>query len=289
MIQRLLTLSVGLATTVTLCGAAHAESEPCEAPSVAQILPTPGAIDVPTNARILVDLAGGEGCELPALEFRLTHSKGIVTLEERPFELLGTIAFQPTRPLAAETEYTFEVLGLDGVPGHGELYRFTTGSDALHPTTQTPRIRIVSARYDALACSTADHELTVEVAPTHDSAPVDMLRVAVDAGAAPTDSEDDYPLAIRPDPDGWSTSHTFISQALVADEVCVVVRQQDIAGQWSAPSRACAESEAVEGLFESTDEHGCTASPGKGGPAWFVLLALPALALTRRRRRGPRR
>ena len=277
-----------VSVTFALCGSALAESEPCEVPHVTSILPSPDANDVPTNARVLVEVTGDIGCFGDEPTFRLTTDGDPLAFEQRVWDAgygkTRVFALEPMTRLAANAEYTVEILGLDGTSGRGEFYRFGTGHDALHATTEKPRLRILSAQYDEDSGDSATYEVTVEVAPTSDSAPFDQLRVGLDLGGDASRDEADYPLTVVPDPDGWSSQSTFVQAGPTAEQICVLVRQQDIAGQWSEASRACAETVPVAGLdADESDTRGCLAAPGAGSHGWFALLLLPLLGLRRRR------
>ena len=185
-----------LSVTFALCGTALAESEPCEVPHVTSILPSPDATDVPVNARVLVEVTGDIGCFGDEPSFRLTTDGEPLAFEQRDWDAgygkTQVFALEPMTRLAVNAEYTVEILGLDGTAGRGEFYRFGTGRDALHATTEKPRLRILAAEYDASAGSSATYEVTVEVAPTSDSAPFDQLRVGLDLGgdASKLEAED---------------------------------------------------------------------------------------------------
>ncbi len=272
------------AAALALCATARAESEPCVQPSVGEVLPGPGSEDVPTNARVLVEVRGDLGCFSEEPSFRLTHAGTDLTFTLRSWEQAGgkVYALQPSGPLPEDAELTVEVLGLDGTAGRGELYRFRTGGDPLHPTTEAPRLRVLNARYDSAGGDSTIYEIELEVAPTSDTAPYDLIHLGLDLGGDASDDEADYAVTLRPDPDGWATQTTLVQAGPTTDKVCVVTRQQDIAGQWSEPTRACADTEGVDGLFGmEADDHGCSATPGTT-PGWATLLFLP-LAIRRRR------
>lgn len=278
---RLLVTTV--AASFALCGAALADSEPCVTPHVASVLPSPDASDVPTNARVLLEVRGQSCFDAPT--FRLTHGGDPLSFELREWPVQGedamVYAIEPLRRLDKNAEYTVEVLGLDGNRGRGEFYRFATGDGALGATREAPRIRILDANV-VRSGSSSEYAVTVEVAPTSDTAPFDQLRVTLDLGGDASKDEGDYPLAVVPDPEGWSSQHTFVQSGPTEDQLCVLVRQQDVAGQWSEATRACAPTEDFDVVDVEVDEHGCVAVPGAGGSAWAFLL-LPLLGIRRRR------
>lgn len=275
MIRRLCWLALAFPMVAT------AEETPCEGAAVVAVLPEAAADAVPLNARVLVEITGEASCH-EALELRLVEGGREVPTTRRAWDVPGgrTYALQPDEPLTEGVEHTVEILGTDGRAGHGELHRFRTGSTWAKPSAESPRVRLHAARYQETDSTDARYEIDLEVAPTHDVQPADRVLLTIERGDTAPDDEGAYAVAIRPDPEGWGTTVTLVQRAAVAGTVCVVARQQDVAGQWSEAGRDCIITEA--GSPSSRPRaRGCSA--GSGSPSAALLLLWPLLAIRRRR------
>ncbi len=249
----------------------------CPIPEVVQVLPEPGSKDVPINARVLVELAGEARCLPTEPELRLMRGGNEVRTTLRAWDTAGgrTFELRPESFLPGHVEHTVEAIALDGVAGHGEVFRFETGARPLAPDDAPPRLRIQEALYEsALAGEETRYSIRFEVAPTRDVHPFDLLHVAIESEEL-GDDEGGYAITMRPDAEGWSTETGFTADGRAAEKICVVARHQDVAGHWSELARACADAEPVEGLFEDGSKgDGCRAAPGAPGAAWLLLVLL---------------
>ncbi len=275
MIRRLFCLALALPVV------AHAQDTPCADAKVVTVLPEAGAIEVPTNARILVEITGEAACH-ETLDLRLVEAGKDISVTQRAWDVPGgrTYALEPTTPLREGAEHTIEVLGMSGRAGHGELHRFTTGSGWAEPSVASPRLRLHAARSEGTSEDEVRYEIELDVAPTHDVAPFDQVLLTIERGDTAPDDEGAYAVALRPDTEGWGTTLTLVERGAPATTVCVVARQQNIAGQWSAASRACIVADVMD---TDTSERGGGCSAAPASPATALLILLPLLALRRRR------
>lgn len=260
--------------------AATAQEAPCGGAAVLTVLPEAGAVEVPSNARILVEVSGEAACH-EGLDVRLVDAGDGVPVTRRAWDVPGgrVYALEPTTPLREGAEHTVEVLGLSGQPGHGELHRFTTGKGWAEASEASPRLRLHAARSEATDGGDVRYEIDLDVAPTHDVQPFDQMRLTIERGDVAPDDEGAYAVTIRPDTEGWGTTLTLVQRGAPATTVCVIARQQNVAGQWSAASRACIVADVMD-ADASEPGGGCSAAPTS--PPMALLILLPLVALRRR-------
>ncbi len=276
-----LTRLLAAAALLCLTTPALAEDETCAEPTLTQILPAPDAKDVPTNARVLLELTGAPACLPDALDVRLRVGAEPVPFTARSWETpTGRMyAVEPIRRLAGDAEHVVEVTGL-AADGRGTFARFGTNGAWLRPSREQPRLRVLDARREG-----GRYTFEVEVGPSSEVGAYDLIHLALESrvGGEVGETESDFAVAVRPDPDGWSTVVSFTTEGPGADTACVVARQQDVAGQWSPSARDCAP---VAAKAQDEGAGGCVAVPGATpvSPATLLPLLLPVFLSMRRRR-----
>ncbi len=265
------TTCVALATFGVGLAYAQEESTCATAPGALEFLPSPDAREVPLNARVLVQLPALD-CEGPTPQFRLLE-QGIPvehTLREwSDRNGVATYALEPARRLEADAEYSVEVAGLGVDSGAGVFMRFATGRSAVTTSHEAPRLRIDDVEYvDGV------YKVNADIGPSRDVAPFELLHIGMDLGGATPDDESAYLVTLRPDPEGWSESIDFEFPGVELDELCLVARQQDVAGQWSSTAHDCLPVRS-DTLSEGRDTGGCQAGVfGPPAAADLMLLAL---------------
>ncbi len=278
---------ITLIAALAFTGVAHADSEPCELPEVRSVIPAAGSTDIPIDSRVVVELSGDLSCGEPDL--RLYAQGATVDVDVLKWNQGDTtfVALQPANMLAADVDYTLEV-AQPAQPGMGSTFHFATGTAFTNPPDQAPKVRILSAAFDPdREASENLYRIEAEVAGEGIPGALALGHLAIEQGGAPT-NEGAFAATTRLDADGWTTTITFDAAAPVADKICVVLRQQDGAGNWSRPGRDCADTDAEHGLFGDERKErlldGCSTVPGRNS-APFALFALLPLGLLLRRRR----
>ena len=284
-------------------GGGEAAACSCEAPGM--LVPTPGAVGVPLDVRVVVAQSDGYLPAGSSFDLRRADDGSPVELEvapwtERVANIEGGWVATPAGPLGPETEYELHVLDGEGVSAH-VVGRFTTGTATSGPLPAFGGVSAVSVRrhrrsdgcYDSCW---ARQDGTDEVILEHGPLPAGIAYAVVEIGP-----EDGGPASLFIRPADEEATRTVVSSDYCAQRqmpllepdrtYCARMRVLDHAGNSTATgARVCeaAETCAIRDCGRPRDgtcaQSGCSAAGPVGGTG-AALLLLGALLLARGGRR----